>query len=93
MSQNQVARYLNQASDFVDLLYRDLDLLTFTANACNTYDVKDVARLHHMLEIFHSHTEGTYDELKATIRKLKRELKAESQSYQALQPQENNPTP
>lgn len=90
MSQNQVARYLTQASDHIDLLYQYLDLLMFTANACDSYERKDIERLHLMLSVFRSNTDAGYDELRSIVRKLKREIKLESPSETALQPQENN---
>jgi len=43
-----------------------------------------------MLKIFRSDTDTEYDELRSLIRKLEREIKLETPSERALQPQENN---
>jgi hypothetical protein len=90
MSQNEITRYLNQASEALDLLNRYLDLLYFTANNCNGYTPKDVDRLHLMIETYRSNADGVYDDLSGIIQTIKRESRRERLNQQVLQPQENN---
>jgi hypothetical protein len=86
MSQNEITRYLNQASDSINLLYGYLDLLTFTANACNGYEPKQVDRVLLMIDTYRSNADGIYDDLEGLIRVLKRELKPKKQPTEDLQP-------
>jgi len=85
MSQNQITRYLTEASDCIELLYKHLDFLNFTANVCNGYEVKDVDRLHLMIETYRGNVDCQYDILQGLIRKLKRELKTTTPPPQPLQ--------